>query len=183
MVVSDKTYTAQDFIAFTQAHPDSLYELVEGRMIEKVTSELHGKIVGIILFALISYLKSHPDIQGHWSTEASYAPENDTENSRRPDVSLRLTQDKVSTCAIVSGIPDFAVEVKSPSNTYEELRNKAHFYILHGARLVWLVYPTKEIVEVYFADGTSELFLAEDTLGGADILPNFEMSVAEIFSF
>src|SRR5690606_27023338 len=101
---------------------------------------------------------------------------------RRPDVSLRLTQDAVSTDAIVMGMPDFAVEVKSPSNTYEELRDKAHFYIEHGAKLIWLIYPTKEIVEVYFADGTSELFVIGDMLSGGDLLPNFEMSVAEIFN-
>lgn len=182
MVFSDKTYTLQDFVAFSEAQPDKLLELIEGRIVEKVTSEMHGKIVGIILFALINYLKNHPDIQGHWSTEATFAPADDEENSRRPDVSLRLTQEGVSTSAIVVGMPDFAVEVKSPSNTYKELRNKAHFYIEHGAKLVWLVYPIKEIIEVYFAGGTSELFLSDDTLRANDILPNFELPISEIFN-
>jgi Uma2 family endonuclease len=51
------------------------------------------------------------------------------------------------------------VEVKSSKNGYDELREKARFYLANGARLVWLVYPTRQIVEVYFADGSSELLV------------------------
>ncbi|MGB7340984.1 MAG: hypothetical protein WBC91_18950 [Phototrophicaceae bacterium] len=42
-------------------------------------------------------------------------------------------------------------------------------------------YPTRQIVEVYFADGTSELFTTEHTLSGGDVLPNFQMAVGDIF--
>lgn len=181
MVISEKLYTWQEFEAYAVDHPDALLELIDGRIVEKVTNELHGKIVGLILHALIGYLKNHPEIKGHWSTEAAFRPVDSDDNGRRPDVSFRLTEDAVSTIGTVDEIPQFCVEVKSPSNTYVELREKAQFYIANGAKLVWLVYPPKEIVEVYFADGNSDLFVKGDTLSGGEILPEFEMPVDEVF--
>lgn len=181
MAISEQLYTWQEFEAFVTKHPDSLLELIDGRIVEKVTSELHGKIVGLILHAIISYLKNHPDVKGHWSTEAEFRPVDAEDNSRRPDVSFRLTDGTVSKSGIVQGMPDFCVEVKSWGNSYEELRDKARFYIANGAKLVWLMYPLKEIVEVYFADGNSELFVMADKLDGGDVLLGFEMPVADIF--
>jgi hypothetical protein len=34
---------------------------------------------------------------------------------------------------------------------------------------------------VYFADGSNELFSIEDTLEGGDVLPDFSMTVTDIF--
>lgn len=98
-----------------------------------------------------------------------------------PDVSFRFTDEAVSSESAIYTMPDFAVEVKSIGNTYEGLREKAKFYLANGTRLVWLVYPQRRIVEVYFADGSSELFHDEHKLVGGDVLPNFEMQVADIF--
>lgn len=78
-------------------------------------------------------------------------------------------------------MPDFAVEVKSRRKAYDQLREKARFYITNGTRLVWLVYPAKRIVEVYFADGSSELFQADDTLSGGEMLAGFSMRVDDVF--
>jgi len=181
MVVSDKTFTLKEFEAYAAAHPDLLLELVDARIVEKVTSEEHGKIVGWLVHLIIVYLQAHPEIKGHWGVEASYKPVDDDKNERRPDVSLRITDEAVNKDSYVEGMPDFVVEVKSTHNTYDELREKARFYLAHGTRLVWLVYPTRRIVEVYFADGTSELFKEEHTLSGGAVLPEFEVKVSDIF--
>jgi Uma2 family endonuclease len=71
--------------------------------------------------------------------------------------------------------------VKSRRNTYEELRDKARFSLANGSHLVWLIYPSRRIVKVYYADGSSELFTEEHTLSGGKVLPGFEMTVTEIF--
>jgi len=46
---------------------------------------------------------------------------------------------------------------------------------------VWLIYPEKRLVEVYRHDADSALLTADDTLQGDDVLPNFALSVHEIF--
>ena len=78
-------------------------------------------------------------------------------------------------------MPDFAVEVKSPDDGYAELRDKAHFYLQHGCKLVWLVYPPKRIVEVVQPDNQIDLLVVGDILDGGDVLPGFRLSVETLF--
>src|SRR5688500_4310346 len=96
MVISDKLYTIDEFEAYAALYPNKLLELIDGRIVEKVTSEQHGKIALWLAHLIIVYLQAHPEIKGHWSSEASYKPENDDKNERRPDVSFRRTEDEVS---------------------------------------------------------------------------------------
>jgi Uma2 family endonuclease len=180
MLVHEQMYTIEEFEAFVAAHPEQVFELINGRIVEKVTSEEHGYIVLKIGNALLNWRKAK-GIKGIPSTEATHRLPDDKENERRPDVSFRLTTEKVSKATALYQMPDFAVEVKSLKNTYDELREKARFYLANGSRLVWLVYPNRRIVEVYFANGTSELYKDDESLSGEDVLPDFEMEVSEIF--
>lgn len=181
MLVSEKIYTLDEFDEYVAEHPNAILELMDGRIVEKVTTEEHGSIILRIGAALLTW-QSQSQVKGHASTEPTLRLPDDDKNSRRPDVSFRLTDDSVSTASALYTMPDFAVEVKSRSNSYEELREKARFFLANGSRLVWLIYPSRRIVEVHYADGSSELFTEEHTLSGGDVLPGFAMAVAEIFA-
>jgi Uma2 family endonuclease len=180
MLVSEKTYTIAEYEEYAAAYPDKLLELIDGRIVEKVTSEEHGYIVITIGSELRSW-KKRTGAKGYFSSESSHRIQKNQKDERRPDVSFRYTDDSVSSETALYEMPDFAVEVKSIGNSYDELRDKARFYLANGSRLVWLVYPNRRIVEVYFEDGTSELFKEEYTLSGGDVLPDFEMKIADIF--
>lgn len=177
----DKTrMTITEFAAIQAETPDKKLELVNGRVAEKVTSEQHGKIEGLIIAKLYLWVQSQDSLQGHWSFDTSYQPNDDDTNERRPDVTFRLTDEAVSQAPKLNTIPDFCVEIKSLSNTYDELREKARYYIAQGARLVWLIYPEKCVVEVYLANGESDLLIKGDVLSGGEVLPGFTMAVAEL---
>ncbi|MEO1165353.1 MAG: Uma2 family endonuclease [Chloroflexota bacterium] len=178
MVISDKVYTPDEFLAYQAEHDERLLELRYGRIAEKVTSEKHGYIVINIGSALKIWLRQS-DLTGFYSTEVSVKI--DDENIRRPDVSFRFTDGDVSEATTLSEMPAFLVEVVSPSNSLSDLREKARFYIEHGAKLVWVVYPAKQIVDVYTAGGDVDVFTAEDTLSGGDVLAAFEMTVKALF--
>jgi Uma2 family endonuclease len=180
MLLHEQTYTIDEFEAYANEHPELMLELIHGRIVEKVTSEEHGKIV-INIGTAIRLWQKKVAVKGHYSTEATHRLPNDKENERRPDFSFRLTEEKVSKATALYQMPDFAVEAKPLKNSYDELREKARFYLANGSKLVWLIYPTRRIVEVYFADGTSELYKDGDKLSGGDILVDFEMEVSEIF--
>jgi Uma2 family endonuclease len=181
MTIQEQLYTIEDFEAYENQHPEQLVELIDGRIVEKVTTEEHGVIAGIIIAEIRLFLKQNPHIKGYAGVEISHRRPEDKYNDRKPDVSFRATDGKVSKAGILMQMPDFAVEIKSPTNGYDELRDKARFYIANGTRLVWLVYPTKQIIEVYLADGSSDLFKADETLDGGDVLPGFQLAVATIF--
>ena len=180
MVISEKLYTLEEFEAYAAAHPDQLLELIDGTIVEKVTSEEQGYLVLKIGMALLNWRQAN-NVKGYPSTEATLRLPDDDKNERRPDVSFRFTDENVSKKPALDNMPDFAVEVKSTKNSYDELREKARFYLAHGSRLVWLIYPTRRLVEVYFADGTSEIFKEGDILSGGDVLPGFELAVSIIF--
>jgi len=77
--------------------------------------------------------------------------------------------------------PDFAAEVKSPSDNLRKLRHKCEEYLTYGVRLVWLVLPETELVEVYQPE--QDIFIAkgDDLLLGYEVLPGFSLPAQAIF--
>ena len=86
---------------------------------------------------------------------------------------------------LVPVMPDLAVEIRSPSNTLAELRDKARLYLDLGASLVWLVLPDDQSVEVCrmnkSGETEKEVFGPDDTLSGDEVLPGFMVDVRSIF--
>jgi len=78
-------------------------------------------------------------------------------------------------------MPDLAVEIKSPDDTYTELRLKAAYYLANGSETVWLGYPEKRMVEVSRKGSDVEILLESDTIDGGDLLPGFSLPVRDIF--
>jgi Uma2 family endonuclease len=181
MVIQDKLRTVSEFEAYALAHPEQILELIDGRIVEKVTSERHGRIAIIIASEIRVYLKAHPEVHGQFSVETSLRPISDNHNERRPDVSLRLTDEPASEASYLTTFPDFIAEIKSPTNSYEALRNKARFYLANGTQLVWLVYPNKRLVEVYDAQGNSEFYTHDNDSLTIDLLPGFQLTLADLF--
>jgi Uma2 family endonuclease len=181
MTVEHKLMTGETFDQFLATHVDGLYELIHGEIVEKVPTEEHAKIAGIILGELYLYLKQHPEIKAHLGPEVRYRPEGDLYNDRLPDVAVRLSDQPPVRRGAVPGMPNLAVEIKSPDDTYMSLRDKAAYDVQHGCNMVWLIYPEKRIVEVYQPGKDIDLLVAGDTLSGGEVLPGFTLAVAVIF--
>ena len=79
-------------------------------------------------------------------------------------------------------MPDLAIEIKSPDDTIQEMRDTAAYYLANGSRLVWLVYPNYRLIEVYRLGADIQILGEEDTLTGGDVLPGFELPVREVFA-
>lgn len=81
---------------------------------------------------------------------------------------------------LIDVAPDLAVEIISPTNTSEDIHTKVRQLLNAGTPLIWLVYPGSRTVQVYTSKGAVTLE-ENDTLSGEDILPGFEVTVADIF--
>ena len=77
-------------------------------------------------------------------------------------------------------VPDFAAEVRSPSDGLNEVRAKMAAYIAHGVRLGWLIDPIRRTVEVYRPGREPETLTAPKSLSGEDVLPGFTLDLADI---
>jgi Uma2 family endonuclease len=73
--------------------------------------------------------------------------------------------------------PDFVVELVSPSDDIEELREKMREYLANGASLGWLVDPDRRSVEVYPAGGAVEVLANARTVSGEPLLPGFVLDL------
>ena len=181
MAIADQKINVEDFEAFIAKHPDRLFELIHGEIVEKMVTQEHGVIVVNIASEIRFYLKSNPI--GVVGVEISHRSRDDDFNERKPDIAFQqMSKEQIVKQGAVPTMPDLAVEVKSPTNTYKELRDKAIYYLENGSQLVWLVYPEKKLVEVYRSTDDIDILTADDTLLGFDVLPNFVLPVNDIFS-
>jgi Uma2 family endonuclease len=179
MEQSKTRITTEAFEEFLATHHEGLYELIEGEIVEKMVTEQHGSIAVNISAAIHAYLKKNKI--GRVSVEARHAPVDDKFNDRLPDVSFRQTNAPAVEKGAVQGMPDLAVEIKSPDDSNKQMRATADFYLANGCKMVWLVFPDKKFVEVHQPDGNYETYVEGDTISGGDVLPDFIMPVAEIF--
>jgi Uma2 family endonuclease len=77
--------------------------------------------------------------------------------------------------------PDAAFEIRSESNTLDELREKARAYIANGAEVVVLIDPDGESVEIYRPGREPETHNNPATVTLDPDLPPFSLDVAPIF--
>ncbi len=77
--------------------------------------------------------------------------------------------------------PDFVIELKSPSDRIGQLKAKMEEWIQNGCRLAWLIDPDAEEAYVYKPNApVQEIRGFNNTLSGKDVLPGFELLLADI---
>lgn len=181
-------YTAAKFeqILAQPDNADKVLELINGRIVQKIVSVKHGKLVIRIGTRLQLFVEAGN--LGTVSTEAHFRAVDDVYNELAPDLCFLSSDKLITDDAVMIGMPNLAVEIKSPSNTYKELREKAGLYIRGGSQLVWLVYPERQTVEVIAPstdtpDAVVVISLGtDDTLDGGIVLAGFTLPIKEIFS-
>ena len=76
-------------------------------------------------------------------------------------------------------VPDFVVEIVSPSNRGPQLEDKVRRYLDGGARLVWVIHPVERTVSVFSPGAGPEVLTDPETVGGGDVLPGFVFNVRQ----
>jgi Uma2 family endonuclease len=171
------TATEQDVILSRR-----LCELVDATLVEKPMGYYESLVAWTLGYFLQDFLTTH-DL-GFVFGEAGMVRV-EPGQVRMPDVAFvswdHFPNRRLPPDAILDLVPDFAVEVVSPSNTRVELARKRREYFAGGARLVWQVYPDKRTVEVYTDPDTFTTLGEDDTLTGDPVLPGFTLSVRRWF--
>ncbi len=81
----------------------------------------------------------------------------------------------------ITVFPTLAVEVRSPGQPLEEMRERCRFYRRHGIEAAWLVDPDARTVELFEAGREGELLAAGATLTSPH-LPGFALGLTELFA-
>jgi Uma2 family endonuclease len=119
-----------------------------------------------------------------YAAETGFHIEHDPDTVRAPDVAF-VRRDRLPPAGqrgFFQGPPDLAVEVLSPDDSASEVLAKVQDWLAAGCELVWVVDPRTRTVSVYHSPRQAEMLGEGDRLTGGDVLPGFDLSVAEIFA-
>jgi Uma2 family endonuclease len=170
------------------AKPDDgfVYELIKGELI-KVSpppGHEHGLVAMNIAGPLCEYAKKQ-QLGNVYAAETGYLLELDPDTVRAADVSF-IKRERIKAAEPVHGYwigaPDLAVEVVSPGDTVRRIEDKVTEWLKSGARTVWVVSAKLHTVTVYRSLTEIAVLTEKDILDGGDVVPGFQISVAEIFA-
>lgn len=77
--------------------------------------------------------------------------------------------------------PDFAIELRSETDSIKTLREKMREYLDNGLRLGWLIDPKTQSVEIYRPGQGVETLKSPSTLSEEDVLPGFVLNLQLFF--
>lgn len=158
-------------------------ELIDGVLVEKTVGFYEGRVASVVGHLIESYLEQQPlGITVGADGPVRLLPR----QVRIPDVSFiswdRLPGGKVPEEPIPALAPDLAVEVLSPGNTAAEMQRKLRDYFAAGVRLVWYIDPATRSARAYTGVYQGVEVPPEGALSGGEVLPGFELPLAELFA-
>ena len=182
MSTATKLMTIEEYEALVGE--DAPYELIRGVLYETMpTKFVHAVVAGRFVAALVRY--SDTSIPGRILVgEGGFFLERDPDTLIIPDVAFMReerippTEERGDWGRIP---PDVVVEVRSPSNTRQEIERKLAVYLAAGVPLVWIADTRHETATAYTQDGRVRVYRVGEDLDGGEVLPGFRVPVAEFF--
>lgn len=173
--------TVKDLEKLQQQAPDYRMELVNGEIIvmspsgyesDEVATRVAGK-----LFAYVD-AKRLGRVTG--AGAGFTLPNSDT---RAPDVSfVQARRLRKSPRSFAELAPDLMVEVKSPSDSVKELREKIDSFLSQGTQVGILIHPEQRWVEIRQMNQEPVTLRDGDILVVPDLLPDWEVRVEDLWS-
>jgi Uma2 family endonuclease len=183
MNTTTQLMTAEELLALPRGR--SRYELVKGELRQmSPAGHEHGRI-GMQLAVPLGYYVQSQKLGKVYLAETGFKIQSNPDTVRAPDVAF-IRQARVeqadSTAGYWPGAPDLAVEVTSPGDTVRQVEEKVTEWLEAGARMVWVVSPKLKTVTVYRSLTNIITLTEKDTLDGGEVVPGFQIPVAEIFT-
>ncbi|MEQ8785227.1 MAG: Uma2 family endonuclease [Pirellulaceae bacterium] len=179
---TDQVTTAEQLAA--RADDGRRYELVAGvlRMMSPAGNR-HGRIAARLLVRIANHVEQHA-LGETYAAETGFLLERSPDTVRAPDVAfvargrLEAFADHVGYLPLA---PDLVAEVVSPSDSSSDVEAKVQDWLRAGVRIVLAVDPQNSTIREY--RGTTQIHVhSSGLLDLDDILPGFQLDVAELFA-
>ncbi len=164
---------------------DVLYEVVDDQVVELVPMGAYEVWIATLLVArLATCVRQHQ--LGRAVQEMLFDLTATVGRKRRPDVAFVSfarwpKQRRIPRTEAWDVVPNLAVEVVSRTDRVDNMVDKVSEYFHAGVERVWVVLPSQAYVYVYESPTRVQILSRTDELCGAPILPQFQMSLAELF--
>jgi Uma2 family endonuclease len=166
------------------------YQLVEGRLLRMPpTGGDHDTIAARLIISLGAFVQTH-NLGEMTLSQSGYLVNlpDEPEKLLVPDLAfVRAARVPKRGTAEAKGFwrlaPDLVVEVVSPSQSQSEMEKTARRWLKAGTRLVWIIWPDPQQVDVWRPDAEKPATTLgiNDALDGLDVLPGFSCPVARLF--
>lgn len=179
--VTPQVLTAEEFWALPG--DGKRRELVRGEVVVSMPpGGVHGSIATNLSTFLLIWAKAGR--HGVVSVESGFILDRNPDIVRGPDISF-VRAERIPPSGVPEAFwaqaPDLAVEIISPSETADEVREKVRDFLAAGTPLVWVVYPRTREVLIHRPGGAIQALGVDDLLEDADLLPGFQCRVSEMF--
>jgi Uma2 family endonuclease len=185
--VAERLMTVEELLAL----PDDGVErwLIRGQLREKPMTRRdrwHAALEARISQLLGNWLDQQPAPRGNvLAGEVGCRLRRTPESAVGIDVvyiSAESAAQKLQETNLVDGPPVLAVEILSPNDQDEEVKEKLQEYLAAGVALVWVVDPVFQTVTVYRPDAPPAMVNVTEQLSGESHLPGFTVPVAQVFT-
>jgi Uma2 family endonuclease len=187
MAAATALMTAEELLALPDDGIDR--ELIHGELREHpmtTRSAPHSLAMTNLAFLLSLWLRQQPQPRGRL-----YTGDVRVRIHRDPDtfvgidlayIAADLASRTADDASFIDGLPVLAIEILSPTDTVEGIREKTNAYLDAGVPLVWEVNPFTQIVAAFRRGVPPDLFNVSHELTAEPELPGFRVPVAEIFA-
>ena len=161
---------------------DSLYEIVDGQIVEKDVGGFASWLALRLLLSLQRHVDMHP--VGTLAIETVLVLDAANGLRRRPDVAFFSAETwPLNGPPPLTGdwavVPELAVEVLSPNDLYQNVARKLREYFHYGVKEVWLISPEDRLVEVYTAPESVRKLTSADSLE-TSLIPGWSINIGEL---
>lgn len=181
--------TVEDLAAW----PDDgwFYELVEGVLVRMPPSSFGASKIGQRLAARLTVFAEEHGLGSVTGEQGGYILDQRRPRQTQvaPDVGFVRSERDIPVTVPEStraypGAPDLAVEVAAPRQSRRALGSKAQRYLAAGTRLVWIIWPQRQQVDVWHPDHAAPTATlgSGDLLDGEEVVPGFSYPVERLFA-
>jgi Uma2 family endonuclease len=174
--------TLADMISVNESSNHSLYELIDGTLVEKAMSYEASVVAATVLFLLKQFVSQYrlglvSGADGFFKLQSS---------TRGPDVAFvardRLPGGVFPTQVCPQINPNLVVEVLSQGNTKAEMARKRVEYFHAGVQVVWMVDCANRSVAVFTSPSDVRVLGEEEVIDGGEAVPGFIARVGDFFA-
>jgi Uma2 family endonuclease len=161
-------------------------ELIRGQLVvREPTGGTHAGVLTELVLAVGAHVRSLPLSPGRvLAGDPGFWLARDPDTVRAPDLAF-VSHEQLAGGAVpdgfLQGVPDLAVEIRSPSDRRGTLLQKVGQWLEAGTSLVWVIDPATRSAQVYHADGSVVLIGPDDALDGAPVLRGLRVPLVALW--